>query len=126
MMANVSQLKALLASQNNDYFLLLLTFICLSICLQVVFTICMLIIWSIEKRLEDDSKSELPPAPCPKSEKKKWLANWLDRAGSILVLFIIVSNVFIAGFGVENHKDSGSVQQSAQALIFNNGSIKVQ
>ncbi|XP_045199206.2 ninjurin-2-like [Mercenaria mercenaria] len=103
MMANVSQLKALLAS-DHEYYYLLLTFICMSIGLQVVFTICMLVICSIERTLEEHNKPEsLPEAPCPKIERMKWLATWLDRVGSILVLFIIVSNVFIAGFGVESH-----------------------
>ncbi|XP_045199182.2 ninjurin-2-like [Mercenaria mercenaria] len=103
MMANVSQLKALLASENNKYYYLLLTFICMSIGLQVIFTICMLVIWSVEKTLEEQSKPEiLPKEPGPQIERKKWLAQWLDRSGSILVLFIIVSNVFIAGFGVES------------------------
>ncbi|XP_060558847.1 ninjurin-2-like [Ruditapes philippinarum] len=103
LMANVSQLKALVASGNNQYYYLLLTFICMSIGLQLVFTICMLVISAIEKTLEEYHQQEcLQESTSPKMEKKKWLADMLDRASSVLVLFIIVSNVFIAGFGVES------------------------
>ncbi|XP_045206719.2 ninjurin-1-like [Mercenaria mercenaria] len=108
-MANVSQLKALLASEN-EYFYLLLTFICMSIGLQVVFTICMVVINSIENTLEEHNKQDsLPQEHCPKIKRMTGLATWLDRAGSIIVLFVIVSNVLIAGFGVEgNMKHTGS------------------
>lgn len=108
MMANVSQLKALLVS-SNKYFAVLLTFICLSITLQVVFTICMLAIWSIEKKLESKT-AENPGALESKDERLKTWAERLDRLGNVLVLFIIVSNVFVTGFGVEDQgaDNSGS------------------
>ena len=78
-----------------------------------MFTICMLIIWSVEKSLEEQSTQRTPeeqskPELKTKEEysrmkRKERIATWLDRIGSILVLFIIVSNVFIAGFGIESH-----------------------
>ena len=119
LMANVSQLKALLSIDSSDkYFYPLLVFIILSISFQVVFTVTMLLIWSIEKGLEERTAkaqttsdrgsividSELKEI----DEKKKILADRLDKAGNILVLSIIVSNVFITGFGVEPHGSGNS------------------
>ena len=118
-MANVSQLKALLSIDATDkYFYPLLVFIILSISLQVVFTITMLLIWSIEKGLEertakaqknsDEGSNVVENEMKEVDEKKKVLANRLDKIGNILVLSIIVSNVFITGFGVEPHDTSSS------------------
>ena len=118
LMANVSQLKALLVSGHNEYFAFLLTFICLSISLQVVFTICMLVIWSIEHKLEEKTRAATgsgSPRPTlnpnderdDKRKKEAW-ADRLDKTGNVLVLFIIVSNVFVAGFGVEGTPAQGT------------------
>ena len=117
LMANVSQLKALLSIDSDDkYFYPLLIFIILSISLQVIFTVTMLLIWSIEKGLEERTKEVHHPNDkvinetelSEIDEKKKILANRLDKFGNILVLSIIVSNVFITGFGVEPHEGGNS------------------
>ena len=118
LMANVSQLKALLSIDSSDkYFYPLLVFIILSITLQVVFTVTMLLIWSIEKGLEERAiKAHTSTSSDRDSvfgehelkevdKKKKLLADRLDKLGNILVLSIIVSNVFITGFGVEPHSE---------------------
>ena len=118
LMANVSQLKALLSIDSGDkYFYPLLVFIIMSISLQVIFTVTMLLIWSIEKGLEDRAKTAKDPSQRGSivvetelseiDEKKRALADRLDKLGNILVLSIIVSNVFITGFGVEPH-DTGN------------------
>ncbi|KAH3730512.1 ninjurin-1-like [Dreissena polymorpha] len=135
MMANVSQLKALLVAPRGDYFLLLLSFICLSIVLQVLFTICMLVIWSIEKNLEEkttraayDAPTGNGPVPSTlilnkEDEGRKLLANRLDRFGNVLVLFIIVSNVFVTGFGVEGgrHEGAGDGSGGGSGSLFGTG-----
>ncbi|XP_052807446.1 ninjurin-1-like [Mya arenaria] len=110
MMANVSQLKTLLVSDRGDYFYLLLTFICLSISLQVIFTICMLVIWSIERKLEKTTTETATTSTSitahvhtilsATEERQRVIADRLDKVGNVLVLFIIVSNVFVTGFGV--------------------------
>ncbi|KAL3883391.1 hypothetical protein ACJMK2_029765 [Sinanodonta woodiana] len=105
LMANVSQLKALLELGNKDkYYYLLLVAIVMSISLQVIFTICMLIIWSIEKGVVDnvpETLTEFPSKGVVLKDNK--VANVLDKFGNVLVLCIIVANVFIVGFGVEPH-----------------------
>ncbi|XP_052812022.1 ninjurin-1-like [Mya arenaria] len=122
MMANVSQLKALLVSDRGDYFFLLLTFICLSISLQVIFTICMLVIWSIERKLEETTTetattstttiAHVPHTLSATEERHKVIADRLDKVGNVLVLFIIVSNVFVTGFGVEG-SHTGNIDSQA-------------
>ena len=67
----------------------------------------MLVIWSIEKKLEEHS-SEVPQKDYPEDGKKKVIAERLDKMGNILVLLIIVSNVFITGLGVEPHAINSS------------------
>jgi len=69
---------------------------------QVVFTVCMLVIWSIEKKLEEHAKDDKPDAH-PNDRRNRIISERLDKAGNILVLLVIVSNVFITGFGVEPH-----------------------
>ncbi|KAK3584432.1 hypothetical protein CHS0354_017712 [Potamilus streckersoni] len=105
LMANISQLKALLELGSKDkYYYLLLVTIVVSISLQVIFTICMLIIWSIEKGAVDnvpETLTEIPEKGVVLKDNK--VANVLDKAGNVLVLCIIVANVFIVGFGVEPH-----------------------
>ena len=115
LMANVSQLKALLSIDSGDkYFYVLLVFIILSISLQVIFTVTMLVIWSIEKGLEERTKKTqelshqrgsvyLETELSETDEKRKVLADRLDKLGNVIVFAIIVSNVFITGFGVEPH-----------------------
>ena len=103
LMANVSQLKALLSLDTSDkYYIPLFIFIGASILLQVIFTISMLAIWSIEKNLEEHG-SEHPNKVYPDDKRKQLVADRLDKIGNILVLLIIVSNVFITGLGVEPH-----------------------
>ena len=111
LMANVSQLKSLLSMDKGDkYYFILLAFICCSIVLQVVFTVCMLIIWSIEKKLQEHL-TESPKESHPLDEKRRILSERLDKFGNILVLLIIVSNVFITGFGVEEHGDPNTPEE---------------
>ncbi|KAK3584431.1 hypothetical protein CHS0354_017711 [Potamilus streckersoni] len=117
LMANVSQLKALLELGYKDkYYYLLLVTIIVSISLQVIFTICMLIIWSLEKGTVDNTPETLTEftekAGILKVSK---VANALDKLGNVLVLCIIVANVFIVGFGVEphGHVNSGANDTSA-------------
>jgi hypothetical protein len=62
----------------------------------------MLVIWSVEKTLEKQIETK-PNEDDPQIKRKERIATWLDRTGSVLVLFVIVSNVFIAGFGIESH-----------------------
>ena len=111
LMANVSQLKALLVSGRGEYFSLLLTFICLSISLQVAFTICMIVIQAFEKQVEDlatkatecehgQKTQNIEELECKHKRNEVWCYR-LDKVSNILVLFIIVANVFVAGFGVE-------------------------
>ncbi|KAL4233473.1 Ninjurin 1 [Mactra antiquata] len=119
MMANVSQLKALLVSKDNEYFYILLTFIILSISLQVIFTMCMLAIYAFEKTIEDENDNDLLKKESPAIERKKYFAKLLDRLGNVLVLFIIVSNVFITGFGVEGGQSASSVSGTGQTLSTN-------
>ena len=113
-MANVSQLKALLSIDSGDkYFYVLLVFIIMSISLQVLFTVTMLVIWSIEKGLEERTKKAQEVSQrgsivvetelSETDEKRKILADRLDKFGNVIVFAIIVSNVFITGFGVEPH-----------------------
>jgi hypothetical protein len=45
-------------------------------------------------------------------ESRRILSERLDKFGNILVLLIIVSNVFITGFGVEEHGDPESPKES--------------
>ena len=118
LMANVSQLKALLSIDSGDkYFYVLLVFIILSISLQVIFTVTMLVIWSIEKGLEERTKKAqelshqrgsvyVETELSETDEKRKVLADRLDKLGNVIVFAIIVSNVFITGFGVEPHAKS--------------------
>ncbi|KAL3883263.1 hypothetical protein ACJMK2_029546 [Sinanodonta woodiana] len=105
LMANVSQLRALLELGSKDkYYHLLLVAIVLSISLQVIFTICMLIIWSIEKGAVDNMPETLTQIPDKGVVLKDTkVANVLDKVGNVLVMCIIVTNVFIVGFGVEPH-----------------------
>ncbi|KAK3584433.1 hypothetical protein CHS0354_017713 [Potamilus streckersoni] len=117
LMANVSQLKALLELGSKDkYYYLLLVAIVMSISLQVVFTMCMLVIWSIEKGAVDnipETLTEIPEKGVVLKDNK--VANALDKFGNVLVLCIIVANVFIVGFGVEPHGEvnSGANETSA-------------
>ncbi|XP_045197828.2 uncharacterized protein LOC123552326 [Mercenaria mercenaria] len=129
LMANVSQLKSLLSMDKGDkYYFILLAFICSSIVLQVAFTICMLIIWSIEKKLQDHL-TESPKESHPVDESRRILAERLDKFGNILVLLIIVSNVFITGFGVEEHGDPGSQKEPGRVervlLLLNGTKVKL-
>ncbi|XP_060597092.1 uncharacterized protein LOC132751013 [Ruditapes philippinarum] len=128
LMANVSQLKSLLSMDKGDkYYFILLAFICCSIVLQVVFTVCMLIIWSIEKKLQEHL-AESPKENHPVDESRRILSERLDKFGNILVLLIIVSNVFITGFGVEEHGDPESPKESKvveRFLLLMNGT-KIQ
>ncbi|KAK3584430.1 hypothetical protein CHS0354_017710 [Potamilus streckersoni] len=105
LMANVSQLRALLELGSKDkYYYLLLVVIVMSISLQVIFTICMLIIWSIEKGAVDnipETLTEIPGKGVVLKDNK--VANVLDKVGNVLVMCIIVANVLIVGFGVEPH-----------------------
>ncbi|XP_052811728.1 ninjurin-1-like [Mya arenaria] len=106
-MANVSQLKSLLSINDKDkYFYALLVFILLSITLQVIFTVCMLIIWSIEKKL-DEHAQDTSPAAHVNDRRNRIISERLDKIGNILVLLVIVSNVFVTGFGVEPHLKDG-------------------
>ncbi|KAL3883392.1 hypothetical protein ACJMK2_029660 [Sinanodonta woodiana] len=117
LMANVSQLKALLELGSEDkYYYLLFVTIVMSISLQVIFTICMLIIWSIEKGIVDnvpETMTEIPDKGVVLKDNK--VANALDKFGNVLVLCIIVANVFIVGFGVEPHGPVNSISNNASA-----------
>lgn len=123
LMANVSQLKSLLSMDEGDkYFYILLAFICLSIVLQVVFTICMLVIWSIERKIQEHL-TETPKENHPLDDKRRILAERLDKVGNVLVLLIIVSNVFITGFGVEEHgfNEDRKAKAAETILLLSNG-----
>ncbi|KAH3730536.1 ninjurin-1-like [Dreissena polymorpha] len=107
-MANVSQLKSLLSMENKDkYYYPIFVFIIMSIGLQVIFTICMLIIWSIEKKL-DEHKADTTAAVHDNDRRQRLIEERLDKFCNILVLLVIVSNVFITAFGVEPHGGEGS------------------
>ncbi|KAL4233472.1 Ninjurin 1 [Mactra antiquata] len=122
LMANVSQLKALLNSNDNNYFDLLFVVIVLSLTLQVIFAIVMITIFAFEKSIEDndikddndtDPEKDEPRLSKLEIRKRKTAVSVLDRCGNILVLGIIVSNVFITGFGVGQHT-VGPVSASQQ------------
>ncbi|XP_052244955.1 ninjurin-1-like isoform X2 [Dreissena polymorpha] len=98
-MANVSQLKTLLSLENKDkYYYPIFVFILMSIGLQDIFTICVLMIWSIEKKL-DEHKADHNAHK--NDRRQRLIEERLDKFCNILVLLIIVSNVFITAFGVE-------------------------
>ncbi|KAL4233474.1 tissue reproteinration [Mactra antiquata] len=122
MMANVSQLKSLLSMDTHDkYFFPLLVFIVGSIVLQVVFTLCMLIIWSIERKFEEYEEQSPQTSLPPPDESRRILADRLDRVGNFLVLLIIISNVFITGFGVESHSKHSVEQAGEIYMVLSNG-----
>lgn len=127
MMANVSQLKSLLSMDTTDkYFYPLFVFITGSILLQVIFTVCMLIIWSIEKKLEEHTE-EKAHLDHPLDESRRVLAERLDKVGNLLVLMIIVSNVFITGFGVESHsKDNAPAENAEEMFIMLSNGTKLR
>lgn len=117
LMANVSQLRSLLSMDKEDkYFFIIFAFICCSILLQVVFTLCMLIVVSIERKIHEHL-IENPKEPL--DEKRRIIAERLDNAGNILVLLIIVSNVFITGFGIEVPGIRGSENLVPQTAALN-------
>lgn len=128
LMANVSQLKSLLSIDKGDkYYFILLVFICGSIILQVVFTICMLISWSIEKKLQEHL-AETPKEDHPLDRSRRIISERLDKLGNVLVLLIIVSNVFITGLGVEAHNDPDTTTTHGETtfiLLSNGTKIKV-
>lgn len=128
LMANVSQLKSLLTMDQGDkYYYMILAFICCSIVLQVLFTISMLIIFSIERKLQEH-QTETPKEKHPLDDRRRVLAERLDKFGNVLVLLIIVSNVFITGFGVEEHgleEDTTAPIRETFLMLSNGTKIKL-
>lgn len=107
-MANVSQLKALLVSKQNPHLYILLTFICLSMALQVIFTICMLFVYS---RKEDSTRGpstveQGDTNEAQTQETERDFTDQIDLIGNVLVLFIIISNTIVTGFGIEDVTNS--------------------
>ncbi|XP_067383761.1 ninjurin-1-like [Channa argus] len=85
LMANASQLKAVLAQGHNvSFYTPIITLISISLCLQVTFGL--LLIFIVRWNLND--------------EQKHWRLNIMENLATGLVFIIVVVNVFITAFGV--------------------------
>ncbi|KAM4562538.1 ninjurin-1 [Odontesthes bonariensis] len=85
LMANASQLKALLdQGPNFSFYAPTLILIGISLCLQV--TVGVLLIFTVQWNLND--------------EQKHWRLNFMENLATGLVFIIMVVNVFITAFGV--------------------------
>ncbi|XP_028818279.1 ninjurin-1 [Denticeps clupeoides] len=86
LMANASQLKAVLEQGPDFYFYTpLISLICISLILQVLVGI--LLIFIVKWNLNDESKH--------------YQLNFLENISTALVFIIVVVNVFITAFGVQ-------------------------
>ncbi|XP_070767068.1 ninjurin-1-like [Enoplosus armatus] len=85
LMANASQLKAVLEQGPNfSFYTLIITLISISLCLQVAVGV--LLIFIVRWNLND--------------EQKHWRLNIMENVATGLVFVIVVVNVFITAFGV--------------------------
>ncbi|XP_034028646.1 LOW QUALITY PROTEIN: ninjurin-1-like [Thalassophryne amazonica] len=85
LMANASQLKAVLEQGPNvSFYALIVTLISISLCLQV--TVGILLVFIVRWNLND--------------ERKHRQLNLLENLATGLVFMIVVVNVFITAFGV--------------------------
>uniref|UniRef100_UPI003AAA8694 ninjurin-1-like n=1 Tax=Centroberyx gerrardi TaxID=166262 RepID=UPI003AAA8694 len=92
LMANASQLKAVL-EQGSDFYLYIpiITLITISLCLQI--TVGVLLIFIVRWNLND--------------EQKHWRLNIMENLATGLVFIIVVVNVFITAFGVQRPNRGG-------------------
>ncbi|XP_068997300.1 ninjurin-1-like [Embiotoca jacksoni] len=85
LMANASQLKAVLEQGPNFFFYApTITLISISLCLQVIVGV--LLIFIVRWNLND--------------EQKHWRLNFMENLSTGLVFLIVVVNIFITAFGV--------------------------
>ncbi|XP_042264910.1 ninjurin-1-like isoform X2 [Thunnus maccoyii] len=90
LMANATQLKAVLEQGPNNisFYTPIITLISISLCLQV--TVGVLLIFIVRWNLND--------------EQKHWRLNIMENLATGLVFIIVVVNVFITAFGVHRPK----------------------
>ncbi|KAK3102955.1 hypothetical protein FSP39_015255 [Pinctada imbricata] len=120
MMANFSQMKTVLDQNQEEqkWYYVLLSCIGLSILLQIVFAVLMLIVWCIERRLEQrcphhkvtnrdgnsTPQSQTGGTCCIGNTKSKCcssdVADTLDEIGLFVVFIVIVLNIVIVSFGL--------------------------
>jgi hypothetical protein len=100
MIANIAQLKAVLSDENNPNRMFILICIIISMTFQIIFAVCMIrrqnLNNKINKAFDDVEKREEKFEPVKKSRRVK---KFLDEIGNYLVLFILVANGLITGFG---------------------------
>ncbi|XP_064611007.1 ninjurin-2-like [Liolophura sinensis] len=95
MLANASQLKSVVQEgRSHEHYLLLLTLISTSICLQIFTGIILLVVGARESQCEDDQHQ--------RNKKTSKLNNF-----SIGLVFVItVTNIFITSFGINGNTSS--------------------
>lgn len=142
LMANGSQLKALLSTENHRFFHVTMVLICLSIVTQVAFVVCMIVILFIDNKIREletkienktsdqttgpQERNTRTPAQAfiEEETKKKTILcnrrNILDMTGNMLVLFVVIINLMVFVFGVE---DGTKHVDSVRYVYVQNGSV---
>ncbi|KAK2897457.1 hypothetical protein Q8A73_013837 [Channa argus] len=100
LMANASQLKAVLAQGHNvSFYTPIITLISISLCLQVTFGL--LLIFIVDPALSNGANVVWFTVRWNlNDEQKHWRLNIMENLATGLVFIIVVVNVFITAFGV--------------------------
>uniref|UniRef100_UPI00358E0FCC ninjurin-2-like isoform X1 n=1 Tax=Myxine glutinosa TaxID=7769 RepID=UPI00358E0FCC len=93
LMANASQLKAVIEQPNNPYYTALITFISISIFFQVVVGVLLVFIVKGQRSLTEVKSDVTNP-------DKQYQVDTLNNIATGLVFVIVVVNIFITAFGV--------------------------
>ncbi|XP_045199184.2 uncharacterized protein LOC123553542 [Mercenaria mercenaria] len=103
MIANIAQLRALLTSEGSKYKNFILSCIIISMTFQIMFAICMIRRQNMNEHINQALNSdEINEEEEERIRNRRRLIRVLDEIGNYLVLFILVANGLITGFGFLN------------------------
>ncbi|XP_060597089.1 uncharacterized protein LOC132751011 [Ruditapes philippinarum] len=100
-LANCYQIRTIISEPNkHEYYKIPLGFAIASICLQILFTILMVISWQADKK-SIDSQGNIKKAESLIGKVSQFIA-------MLLVLFIVISNIVVVEFGAMTSNSKGN------------------